>query len=100
MDPVFEGVTITNDANHIETDYVNFVGTYSSVVFDAGTAHKDVLFLGNRSTLYYPDGSKTTTINACRAAGLTRGQGQTAAEYVSVESDQLFQPMAGISLVQ
>ena len=77
VDPVFEGVTITNDANHIETDYVDFVGTYSSVVFDAGTAHKDVLFLGSGSSLYYPDGTKPTTINACRAyftlKGITAG---------------------------
>ena len=75
--PVFTDVTISNDTANVETEYVNFVGTYSSVVFDAGAAHKDVLFLGSRSTLYYPDGSKTTTINACRAyftlKGITAG---------------------------
>ena len=75
--PVFTDVTISNDTANVETEYVNFVGTYSSVVFDAGTAHKDVLFLGKGSSLYYPDGSKPTTINACRAyftlKGITAG---------------------------
>ena len=76
--PVFENVIIGSiTPANVETEYVNFVGTYSSVVFDAGTAHKDVLFLGKGSTLYYPDGSKTTTINACRAyftlKGITAG---------------------------
>ena len=75
--PVFTGVTISDATANVETEYVNFVGTYSSVVFDAGTAHKDVLFLGKGSTLYYPDGTKPTTINACRAyftlKGITAG---------------------------
>ena len=77
VNPVFTGVTITNDASHIETDHVNFVGTYNSVVFDEGTVHKDVLLLGGGSSLYYPDGTAPTTVNACRAYfqlnGLTIG---------------------------
>ncbi len=76
--PVFENVIIGSiTPANVETEYVNFVGTYSSVVFDAGTAHKDVLFLGSGSSLYYPDGTKPTTINACRAyftlKGITAG---------------------------
>ena len=75
--PVFTGVVISNDPANVETDYIDFVGTYSSVVFDAGTAHKDVLFLGGGSTLYYPDGQNATTIGACRAYftlnGITAG---------------------------
>ncbi len=43
------------------------MGTYSPVVYEAGTAHKDILFLGGGSTLYYPDGTNSTTIGACRA---------------------------------
>ena len=75
--PVFTGVVISNDPANVETDNVNFVGTYSSVVFDAGTAHKDVLFLGGENSLYYPDGEAPTTVNACRAYftlnGITAG---------------------------
>ena len=76
--PVFENVIIGSiTPANVETEYVDFVGTYSSVVFDAGTAHKDVLFLGSGSSLYYPDGTKPTTINACRAyftlKGITAG---------------------------
>ena len=75
VDPVFEGVTITNDAFNIETDYMNFVGTYSAVTY--ANENKSVLFLGGGSTLYYPDGQNTTTIGACRAYftlnGITAG---------------------------
>ena len=77
VNPVFTGVIVSDATSNVKTDYVNFVGTYNPVVFDAGTAHKDVLFLGGGSTLYYPSGSKTTTVKACCAYftlnGITAG---------------------------
>ena len=85
VNPVFTGVTISNaTASHIPTDYVNFVGTYNSVVFAEQEMHKDVLFLGGGSSLYYPDGTSTTTINACRGYftlnGITAGDPQTGGD--------------------
>ncbi|MBO4810647.1 MAG: hypothetical protein J5552_03670 [Prevotella sp.] len=76
--PMFTNVTISDATANVSTDYADFIGTTSPVVYDAGTAHKDVLFLGSGSTLYYPDGSEASTINACRAYfqlknGLTMG---------------------------
>ena len=55
---------------------MDFVGTYSPVTYS--TENHSVLFLGGNSTLYYPDGTAATTINACRAYfqlknGLTAG---------------------------
>ena len=68
VNPVFENVVIgTTTTANVETDYVDFVGTYNTIIYDAGTAHKDVLCLGGGSSLYYPDGTKATSINACRA---------------------------------
>lgn len=84
VNPVFTDVTINSTTNNKVCDLgdgksISFVGTYSSVVFDAGTAHKDVLFLGGGSSLYYPDGKNATTIGACRAYfqlnGITAGDG-------------------------
>ena len=85
VNPVFTGVTISNaTASHIPTDYVNFVGTYNSVVFAEQEMHKDVLFLGGGSSLYYPDGTSATTINSCRGYfhlnGITAGDPQTGGD--------------------
>ena len=81
VNPAFRYVNIPDDYadGSVTTDFVNFIGTTSPVVFDAGTAHKDVLFLGSGNTLYYPDGAAATTIGACRAYfqlnnGLTAGE--------------------------
>ena len=63
--PVFSGVTISNTIANISTQYVDFVGTYSPVVYN--DEDRSVLFLGGSSTLYYPDGTDVTTIGACRA---------------------------------
>ena len=75
VNPVFTDVTISNTTADVSTDYVDFIGTYSPITY--ASAHKDVLFLGGKSKLYYPDGTKPTTINACRAyftlKGITAG---------------------------
>ena len=73
--PVFNGVTISNAAANAETDYVDFVGTYSPV--DIYTAKKTNLYLGADNTLYYPTASGFK-VNACRGYfqllnGLTAG---------------------------
>ena len=71
--PVFEDVTISNSAISVPTDYMDFVGTYSSVTLTGGD--KSVLYLGTNNQLYYPAANRT--INACRAYfqlnGLTVG---------------------------
>ena len=83
LNPVFTGVTIENEDPADKTTpstYVDFIGTYSPVVYD--DVNRSVLFMGSGSTLYYPDGTKTTTIGACRAYftlknGITAGDPAT-----------------------
>ena len=72
--PVFTGVTISGSAS-TEVSFTGgkFIGTYSPVPLTAND--KSILFLGvgkndqneDVSMLYYPDGTATTTIGACRA---------------------------------
>ncbi len=73
--PVFNNVTISNTTADVSTTYVDFVGTYSPVIYN--DENRSVLFLGGGSTLYYPDGQNTTTIGSCRAYftlnGITAG---------------------------
>ena len=65
VNPVFREVTISNATANVSTTYVNFVGTYSPVIYN--DENRSILFMGSGSSLYYPDGTKTTTIGACRA---------------------------------
>ena len=74
--PVFNGVTISNTTANAETDYVQFVGTYSPV--SIYTAGKTNLYLGAGNKLYYPTASDFK-VNACRGyfqlkQGLTVGE--------------------------
>ena len=74
--PVFNGVTISNAAANIETDYIDFVGTYSPV--NIYTDEKTNLYLGADNKLYYPTATDFT-VNACRGyfqlkQGLTAGE--------------------------
>ena len=75
VNPVFTGVTISNAAANVPTDYVDFIGTYAPVTYTK--KNRSVLFMGGGSNLYYPDGTSTITINACRAYftlnGITAG---------------------------
>ena len=72
-DPMFQGVTISDTANAVSTQYVDFVGTYSPVTLLADDKSK--LFLSTDNTVYYPSVDKT--VNAFRAyfelKGLTAG---------------------------
>ena len=73
--PVFTGVTISNATANAETDYVDFVGTYSPV--NIYTDKKTNLYLGADNKLYYPTASGFK-VNACRGyfqlkQGLTAG---------------------------
>lgn len=73
--PTFSGVKISNTTANVSTDNVDFVGTYSSQVYNA--VNRSVLFLGGSSKLFYPDGTAATTIGAFRAyfqlKGITAG---------------------------
>ena len=75
VNPVFTGVTISNAAANVPTDYVDFIGTYAPVTYTK--KNRSVLFMGGGSNLYYPDGASPVTINACRAYftlnGITAG---------------------------
>ena len=74
--PVFNGIIITNVTANAETDYVDFIGTYSPVgIYTAG---KTNLYLGAGNKLYYPTASDFK-VNACRGyfqlkQGLTVGE--------------------------
>ena len=82
--PIFRDVTISNASNPVETDVVDFVGTYNPVAIgEEGDASK--LYLGNGNTLYYP--SKAMTINAFRAYFQLKGD-LTAGDLTSTESGQ------------
>ena len=77
--PVFNNVTISNANNPVETDVVDFVGTFSP--YDIFTEEKTNLYLGADNKLYYPAGENLTsfTVNAFRAFfqlknGLTAGE--------------------------
>ena len=60
--PLFEGITINNTTNNVETDYVDFIGSYDPV--DIPGEDKSLLYIGAGNTLYYPN--RAMTINACR----------------------------------
>ena len=62
-DPVFTVVTIKSGTIAMPTDYMNFIGTTSSVPLTGG--NKSVLYLGSNNNLYYPASDRT--IGAFRA---------------------------------
>ena len=61
--PVFNGIIISNVTANAETDYADFVGTYSPV--GIYTADRTNLFLGSANMLRYPT-NPNYTVNACR----------------------------------
>ena len=73
--PVFNGIIISNVTANAETDYVDFVGTYSPV--SIYTDEKTNLYLGAENTLYYPTATDFK-VNAFRGYfqlnGLTAGE--------------------------
>ena len=75
--PVFEDVTISNSTINLETDYVDFIGTYSTTVIYEDGDEKHNLYLGSGNNLYYPS-REGYSVKACRAYfqlknGLTAG---------------------------
>ena len=68
-DPVFTNVTINATDNSVQTDVVDFIGTYSAIELDASMT--DVLYLGKNNTLRWPKGN--TTLKSCRAAFVLKG---------------------------
>ena len=77
VNPVFTGVTISNDIKPTETDYADFIGITSPVNFAAND--RSVLFLGSQNKLYYPD--QAMTLRACR--GYFQLNGITAGDVAS-----------------
>ena len=61
--PVFKGVTISNQINNVETNAVTFCGVFNPFILKANDKTK--LYLGSNNTLYYP--SKERTVNSFRA---------------------------------
>ena len=66
--PVFDGVILTNKRKDVETDYVDFVGTFSPLSLE--TNDRTVLYLGADNTLYYPN--TDMTVGSCRAVFLLK----------------------------
>lgn len=67
--PTFRNVTINATDNSVQTDVVDFIGTYSPIELDASMT--DVLYLGKNNTLRWPKGN--TTLKSCRAAFMLKG---------------------------
>lgn len=67
--PTFRNVTINATDNSVQTDVVDFIGTYSPIELDASMT--DVLYLGKENTLRWPKGN--TTLKSCRAAFVLKG---------------------------
>ena len=61
--PTFEGVTISNSNNPVETEAVSFLGLYAP--YTIGSAYKGMLYLDTDNKLCWPTGEMT--INALRA---------------------------------
>ncbi len=72
-EPVFVKTITTEHLSPVETDYVDFVGSFSPVELVADD--KSVLYLGADNTLYYPESN--LTLAACHAyfklKGITAG---------------------------
>ena len=83
VNPVFTGVTISDATANVSTDYVDFIGIYSTKVIYEDGDEKHNLYLGSGNNLYYPTRTGYS-VNACRAYfqlknGLTAGDAQQQA---------------------
>ena len=81
--PVFKGVTISNQINNVETDAVTFCGTFNP--FHMVANDKTKLYLSSNNTLYYP--SQEMNVNSFRAyfqlaEGITAGEPVNGAQGV------------------
>ena len=64
VNPIFTGVTISDAVANVETDYVDFLGTYSPE--GIYTADNTKLYLGEGNTLYFPTATDFE-VKSCRA---------------------------------
>ncbi|MBP5258848.1 MAG: C10 family peptidase [Prevotella sp.] len=85
VNPVFTGVTISTDnndfTNGVEGELkVRFLGTYDMKTID--TENRSILFMGDESGLYYPNGIDQTFIGACRAYFMI-GEGDALARQIT-----------------
>lgn len=81
--PVFKGVTISNQINNVETNAVTFCGTFNPFHMVANDRTK--LYLSSNNTLYYP--SQEMNVNSFRAyfqlaEGITAGNPVNGAQGV------------------
>ena len=63
VSPTFTNVTIVKGMQPVETDYVNFVGTYDYQSFTED--NRSILFVGEKNQLYWPQNG--AHLGACRA---------------------------------
>ena len=63
VSPTFTNVTIVKGMHPVETDYVNFVGTYDYQSFTED--NRSILFVGEKNKLYWPQTG--AHLGACRA---------------------------------
>ena len=66
VNPTFKGVTINNTVDNVNSTYVQFIGTYSPIIWES--ENKSILLVGGNN-LYYPQpsGGQNPRINAFRA---------------------------------
>ena len=88
--PVFYDVTIsTTTPQNIETEYVDFCGTFSPLVLTANDNEK--LFMSTNNTLYLP--STDITVSSCRAffklKGITAGDLSKNASSIKLKFDEI-----------
>ena len=69
IDPIFSSVSIDKTMKNVETDYVDFVGSYDPV--NIVGEDRTMIYLGADNTLYYP--SQAMTINAFRSYSKLKG---------------------------
>ncbi len=86
-DPVFVNTITTDILSPVETDYVDFVGTFSPLTLEA--QDRTALFLGSSNTLYYP--SADTLLGGYHAyfklKGITAGDISTAGVNIVLNFD-------------
>ena len=67
VNPVFNGVTVSDDTNNVAFTGGSFKGTYEKMAFEA--EDKSILFVGAGNNLYWPkpSGDNIPSLGACRA---------------------------------
>ena len=88
VNPVFENVLVSDATANVETQYADFIGTYTYMGFTA--EDRSILFLGAKNTLYYPQSG--AHLGACRAyfrlKGLVAGDIKEARMYFEEDSSE------------